>query len=612
MGQGALKAGSAFKRSNASMSQGRTAPNGQRNVKSGGGNQFRSEGTIKRLQMYKSKPNIDKMMETPTAPVRIQPDRRWFGNTRVIAQGKMQAFRETLSKGVEDPYSVVLKSSLLPMSLLRDTEDKSSRMNLLSVEPFKEVFGKRRRQKRVKLGSYDLESLVESVAKKGEGYDETKDLQAKIDLSSGVEKEKASVHAQEEIFNKGTSGRIWRELYKVLDASDVVLMVLDSRDPMGTRCIMLEREIRKNHPHKKIILLLNKVDLCPTWVSKRWVQELTKEYPTLAFHASITNPFGKNALLNLLRQFANLQKESKHMTVGMVGYPNVGKSSVINTMRRKKVCKACPVPGETKVWQYIALTKKIYLLDCPGVVPPTKNDWDSDAAKVLKGVVRAERIQSPSDYINEVLARVKPQYLRQRYKLPPDTTWTDYEDFLGILGTKMGKLRPGGEPDIEICARMVLYDWQRGRIPFFVQPPKEGDGVSGAAANDGASASNAPAPQSTDETPEPESSGRQGREDGAVAVQQSLASLSEIPCALEYDEEDRQGEALPPPKTKRDGSKRKANGSAGEDAAASGPAPPKKKARRRGGGGASGTKDKMAPLKHGSVDWKAVHSEFAM
>ena len=69
----------------------------------------------------------------------------------------------------------------------------------------------------------------------------------------------------------------------------------------------------------------------------------------MAFHASITNPFGKNALLNLLRQFANLQKESKHMTVGLVGYPNVGKSSVINTMRKKKVCKACPVPGETKV-----------------------------------------------------------------------------------------------------------------------------------------------------------------------------------------------------------------------------------------------------------------------
>merc|ERR1712232_1311179 len=412
----------------------------------------------------------------------------------------------------------------------------------------------------------------------------------------------------EEIFHKGTSKRIWAELYKVMDAADVLLFVLDARDPMGTRCQMLEREMRKNHPHKHIVFLVNKVDLVPTWVSRRWVQELTKEYPTLAFHASITNPFGKNALLNLLRQFANLHKEAKHMTVGMVGYPNVGKSSVINTMRKKKVCKSCPVPGETKVWQYIALTQKIYLLDCPGVVPPTKSDFEADAAKVLKGVVRAERIQSPSDYIGEVISRVKRQYLIQRYKLPASTTWEDAEDFLGILGAKMGKLRPGGEPEIEICARIVLHDWQRGRIPFFVQPPKEGASAatsSDATAGDGApaaSASGAAAPVG-DETLTPAdaqggdvASDRQGRGDGAVVVQQSLASLTEIPCGLEYDEEDRQGEALPPQSAKRTS---EALGPDGEGAA-NGPAPKKRKARRRGGSASGSTKEKTVPLKTGS------------
>merc|ERR1719343_1740208 len=134
----------------------------------------------------------------------------------------------------------------------------------------------------------------------------------------------------------------------------------------------------------------------------------------------MNNPFGKNSFLNLLRQFGTPIKDRKHLTIGMVGFPNVGKSSVINTMRRKKVCKAAPVPGETKVWQYIALTKKLYLLDCPGIVPPSESDFSADCAKVLKGVVRAERIQSPSDYIDEVLARVKREYLLQRYRLPAD------------------------------------------------------------------------------------------------------------------------------------------------------------------------------------------------
>lgn len=74
----------------------------------------------------------------------------------------------------------------------------------------------------------------------------------------------------------------------------------------------------------------------PAWVTKRWLSYLSKEYPTLAFHASITNPFGKGSLLGLLRQLARLRSDKKYISVGFVGYPNVGKSSVINTLRTKK------------------------------------------------------------------------------------------------------------------------------------------------------------------------------------------------------------------------------------------------------------------------------------
>jgi nuclear GTP-binding protein len=244
IGQGAVRPGSAFKKSYASSKSGRTGPNGEKDVKGGKMTQMRSENTINRLQMYR-KTTKHLSRDAPTGPARIQPDRRWFGNTRVIAQGKMQAFRETLSKGVDDPFSVVLKSSKLPMSLLRDTEEKPSRMNLLSVEPFNEVFGKRRRQKRVKLGSYDLEGLMQSVSKKTDGYNsgEKEDKKSTVD-ASGLDKvhEEKYSHCGEEIFNKGTSKRIWAELYKVVDASDVLIFVLDARDPMGTRCKHLEKE----------------------------------------------------------------------------------------------------------------------------------------------------------------------------------------------------------------------------------------------------------------------------------------------------------------------------------------------------------------------------------
>jgi nuclear GTP-binding protein len=89
--------------------------------------------------------------------------------------------------------------------------------------------------------------------------------------------------------------------------------------------------------------------------------------PAVAFHASINNSFGKGSLIALLRQFSSLHNDRKQISVGMVGYPNVGKSSIINTLRKKKVCVVAPIAGETKVWQYITLMKRIYMIDCPGV-----------------------------------------------------------------------------------------------------------------------------------------------------------------------------------------------------------------------------------------------------
>ncbi len=84
-------------------------------------------------------------------------------------------------------------------------------------------------------------------------------------------------------------------------------------------------------------------------MQQKWVAVLSSEYPTLAFHASITNPFGKGALYQLLRQFGKLHDDKKQISIGFIGYPNVGKSSVINTLRAKKVCKVAPIAGETKV-----------------------------------------------------------------------------------------------------------------------------------------------------------------------------------------------------------------------------------------------------------------------
>ena len=177
--------------------------------------------------------------------------------------------------------------------------------------------------------------------------------------------------------------------------------MLDARDPMGTRTKHIENYIKNHARTKHVIFVLNKCDLIPTSVTQQWVKIFNKEgYPTIAFKASVQNPFGKGSLIQLLRQFDNFHKDKTCISVGFIGYPNVGKSSIINTLRKKVVCKVAPVPGETKVWQYISLTRRINLIDCPGVV---YNSDDTETDIVLKGVVRAEKLQQPENHIDRLL-----------------------------------------------------------------------------------------------------------------------------------------------------------------------------------------------------------------
>lgn len=197
-----------------------------------------------------------------------------------------------------------------------------------------------------------------------------------------------------------------------------------------------------------------------------WVRYLSKDYPTLAFHASITNSFGKGSLIQLLRQFSSLHSDRKQISVGFIGYPNTGKSSIINTLRKKKVCTVAPIPGETKIWQYITLMKRIYLIDCPGVVPPSNTDTPQDI--LLRGVVRVENVENPEQYIPAVLSKTKPQHIERTYQIKG---YKDHIEFLELLARKGGRLLHGGEPDVDGVAKMVLNDFLRGKIPWFTPPP---------------------------------------------------------------------------------------------------------------------------------------------
>ncbi|VDP01555.1 unnamed protein product [Soboliphyme baturini] len=301
----------------------------------------RTPTTIRRLLMYKNfKPKRDRRGKiVKAAPFqktlssgemsRVEPNRKWFGNTRVIGQAALQKFQEHLGIALKDPYQVIMKQTNLPITLLTE-KCKNVRNHIVDTESFEYTFGPKAQRKKPNIKIPDLESLLSTAQNKSEKYSEETDG----NLVTGNDRILNS--ANDSLFQKGQSKRIWGELYKVVDSSDVICEVLDSRDPMGTRCRTVEDFVRKEKPFKHIVLILNKVDLIPQSVTHRWIKILAKEYPTIAFHANMMNPFGKDSFL-LIRCGFQLHKERQQISVGFIGYPNVG-----------KICNVAPIPGETK------------------------------------------------------------------------------------------------------------------------------------------------------------------------------------------------------------------------------------------------------------------------
>jgi len=260
--------------------------------------QRNAEGKITQAVSYQSR-------DVPTA--RIEPNRRWFGNTRVISQDSLKSFREAVAEKAKDPYQVLLKTNKLPMSLIRDGSDtngiKQHKAKMtIETAPFAHAFGPKSQRKRVKLEVGSLTDLAENTEKSMDTYKERLEQQRLLSGQSGSA-EYADISADmqldgdaplslaiEPIFNKGQSKRIWNELYKVVDSSDVIIHVLDARDPLGTRCRSVEKYLREEAPHKHLIFVLNKTDLIPTSVAavgSAFIQRCSHTGVSLEHHESL-------------------------------------------------------------------------------------------------------------------------------------------------------------------------------------------------------------------------------------------------------------------------------------------------------------------------------------
>lgn len=248
------------------------------NLRVKGENFYRDAKKVQHLNMYKQGRAIRNKagdiikaaaLQDTAAPVaRVDPNRRWFGNTRVISQDALSHFREALGERKTDSYQVLLRRNKLPMSLLNEKDISEAPTNkILETESYEHAFGPKSQRKRPRIAVSSLEELVDQTSKDEVDFQEKKELDSTLGLMGNIDTDGWSAEAKEAIFHKGQSKRIWNELYKVIDSADVVIHVLDARDPLGTRCESVEQYIKTEAAHKHLIFVLNKCDLVPTWVA---------------------------------------------------------------------------------------------------------------------------------------------------------------------------------------------------------------------------------------------------------------------------------------------------------------------------------------------------------
>lgn len=315
---------------------------------------------------------------------------------------------------------------------------------------------------------------------------------------------------------------IWRQLWRVVERSDLLVMVVDARDPLFYRCPDLEAYAREIDEHKRTLLLINKADLLPYPVRQKWakyfrlhgilylfwsakaataVLEGKKQVSSLDENSvdDDTKIYGREELLSRLQSEAEeivltrtnsqsnhmenpyQEKSIDHVTVGFVGYPNVGKSSTINALVGAKRTGVTSTPGKTKHFQTLIITEKLTLCDCPGLVFPSFTS--SRYQMIASGVLPIHRMTEHREAVQVVADRVPRHVIESVYniRLPkpksyePENRPPFASELLRSYCASRGYVASSGLPDETKAARQILKDYIDGKLIHYEMPPGMSD-----------------------------------------------------------------------------------------------------------------------------------------
>jgi ribosome biogenesis GTPase A len=242
----------------------------------------------------------------------------------------------------------------------------------------------------------------------------------------------------------------------VIKKADVLLEVIDAKFPDETRNSEVEREIIRLK--KPFIIVINKSDLVSREKLEKTKARLSKISPVI--FVSSKDRSGTTMLRHQI--LASAAMKGQDILVGTLGYPNVGKSSVINGVTGRHKASTSPVSGHTKGVQHVDAGSRIMFIDTPGVIPFDEKDEYLQGLLGIKDATHLkDKIGVALKIIEKVLAENKAA-LEASYNVTIKDE-TSY-DVLEIIGRQCNFLQKKGEVDETRTATRIINDWQNGLL----------------------------------------------------------------------------------------------------------------------------------------------------
>ena len=243
----------------------------------------------------------------------------------------------------------------------------------------------------------------------------------------------------------------------IIEGADIILEVLDARFVEKTRNLDIEKRVKRKG--KKLIYVFNKADLID---EKKFRAEVEISYLIPHVFISTKEKIGAGFLKRMLKIEAK-KLGKKIVNIGILGYPNTGKSSLINFLAGKSAAKISSEAGYTKGIQKIRLSSDLYVLDTPGIIPSyekSKESREMTAKHSQIGAITWDKTKNPDMVVFKIMKEY-PGILEKYYQISAEG---NSEILIESLGKRLHYLIKGGVVDEMRTAKKILKDWQDGKI----------------------------------------------------------------------------------------------------------------------------------------------------